>query len=155
MSKFKSKFLNNTNNEGIINAKIAVSLNYLSNFWRTLEMPLITCEINLIVTWSANCVISEDNRVTTFAIIDTKLYVLVVTLSTEDNAKLLQKLKSGFKHPINWSKYQSTISTERSHQCLDYLTNLSFEGINRHFFYHLKIMHTEQDIHGIFFQNQN
>ena len=53
--KFKSKFLDNTNNAGIINAKIAVLLKYLSNFWRTLEIPLINCKINLILTWSGNC----------------------------------------------------------------------------------------------------
>ena len=109
--KFKSKFLDNTDNAGIINAKIAVPLRYLRNFWRTLEIPLINCEINLIVIWSANCVIS-DNRPTTFAITDTKLYVPVVALSTQDNTKLLQQWKSGFKRTINWNKYQSKISTE-------------------------------------------
>ena len=75
---------------------------YLSNFWRTLEMPLINCKMNLILTWSTNCVLSNAaNQTTTFAIIFTKLYVLVVTLSTEDNAKLLQQLKSGFKCTTN------------------------------------------------------
>ena len=91
--EFKLKFLDNTNNEDIINAQIAVPLKYLSNFRRTLEMPLINCEINLVLTWSANCVISECNTVTTFAITDTKLYVPVVTLSTQDNTKLLKQLK--------------------------------------------------------------
>ena len=60
-------------------------------------MSLIDCAINLISTWSPSCVISEGNRVTTFAITDTKLYVPVVTLSTLDNLKLLQQLQSGFK----------------------------------------------------------
>ena len=72
--------------------EITVLLKYLSNLWRTLEMPLINCKINLILTWSANCVIiSTDvaNQNATFAINETKLYVLVVTLSTQDNAKLL------------------------------------------------------------------
>ena len=54
-------------------------LKYLSNFWTTFEVPLVNCEINLIQTWSANCVTSEGNRVKTFAITDTKLYVPVVT----------------------------------------------------------------------------
>ena len=90
--KFKSKFLDNTNKEGIIDAKIAVSLKYLSNFWRTLEMPLINYEINLILTCSGNCVSSEGDRVTTFAITDTNLYVPIVTLSAQDNTKLLQQL---------------------------------------------------------------
>ena len=61
------------------------------NFWRTLEMPLINCEICLILTWPANCVIVSTNAANqnaTFAITDTKLYVPVVTLSAQDNAKL-------------------------------------------------------------------
>ena len=72
-------------------------------------MPLISCEINLILTWSKECVIASNtdaNRGTTFAITDTKLYVPVITLSAQDNAKLLQQLKSGFKRTINWNKYQ-------------------------------------------------
>ena len=72
-------------------------------------MPLINCEINLILAWSANCVISNatNNQATTFAITDTKLYVPVVTLSAQDNAELLQQLKSGLKRTINWNKYHS------------------------------------------------
>ena len=66
-----------------------VPLKYLSNFWRTLEMPLINCEVNLILTWSSVCVISNSNGVGTFKITDTKLYVPVVTLSTQENTKLL------------------------------------------------------------------
>ena len=69
--------------------EIMVPLKYLSNFWRTLEMPLINCEIELILTWSKDCVISSATGETQFAITETILYVLVVTLSTEDNAKLL------------------------------------------------------------------
>ena len=105
--KFKSKFIDNTNGEGTVNAKVALPLKYYANFWRTLEMFLINCEINLILIWSANCIISEGNRRTTFLIIDTKLYVPVVTLSTQDNTKLLQQLKSGFRRTTNWNKYQS------------------------------------------------
>ena len=90
-----------------------VPLKYLSNFWRALEMPLINCEINLILTWPANCVISSAavNQATTFAITDAKLYVSVVTLSTDDNAKLSQQLKSGFKRTINWNKYEPKTTT--------------------------------------------
>ena len=69
--------------------EIMVPLKYLSNFWRTLEMPLVNCEVELILAWSENCVISSATGETKFAITETKLYVLVVTLSTEDNAKLL------------------------------------------------------------------
>ena len=63
-------------------------MRYYNTFLRTLEMPLSNCEINVIVIWSEKCVISEGNRVTTFAITDAKLYVPVVTLSTQDNTKL-------------------------------------------------------------------
>ena len=64
-------------------------------------MPLINCEVNLILTWSSTCVINDTNGAGTFAITDTKLYVPVVTLSTQENTKLLQQLKSGFKKVIN------------------------------------------------------
>ena len=69
--------------------EIIVPLKYLSNFWRTLEMPLINCKVNLILTWSKDCVSSFATGETKFAITETKLYVPLVTLSTEDNAKLL------------------------------------------------------------------
>ena len=75
-------------------------------------MPLINCTINLILTYLANCVISEVDRVTAFTITDTRLYVQVVTLSTNDNAELLQQLKSGFKRTINWNKYQSKVTIQ-------------------------------------------
>ena len=81
-------------------------LKYLSNLWRTLEIPLINCEVNLILTWSSTCVITNSTGAGRFAITDTKLYVPVVTLSTQDNAKLLQQLKSGFKRTINCNKHQ-------------------------------------------------
>ena len=84
--------------------EIIVPLKYLSNFWRTLEMLLINCEVNLILTWSKDCVITNSEGEAKFAITETKLYVPVVTLSTQDNAKLLQQLKSGFKRAINWKK---------------------------------------------------
>ena len=81
-------------------------LKYLSNFWRTLEVPLLNCEINLILTWSENCAPSEGEREPAFAITYTKLHAALVTSSTQGNTKLLQQLKSGFKSTINWNKYQ-------------------------------------------------
>ena len=102
---FKTKITGQTDNNGRIdNVEIMVPLKYLSNFWRTLEMPLINCEVNLILTWSADCVIiytNVANQVPTFTITETNLYVPVFTLSTQDNAKLLPKLKSGFKRTIS------------------------------------------------------
>ena len=95
---FKLKITDQTgNNGGIDNVEIMVPLKYLSNFWRTLEMPLINCGINLILAWSENFVIvytDISNQNPTFEITETKLYILVVTLSSEDNAKLLTHLKS-------------------------------------------------------------
>ena len=91
-----------------------VPLTYASNFWRTLEMSLINYEINFMLTWSVNCVVSanaDTNQAATFAITDTKPNVPVVTLLTQDNAKLLQLLNSGFKRTINWNKYQLKAST--------------------------------------------
>ena len=75
-----------------------VTSKYLSNFWGTLKMSLINCEMNLFLTWSVNCVVSSaaENQPTTFAITNTRLYVPVLTLPTEDNAKLLQQTKSDF-----------------------------------------------------------
>ena len=98
---FKSSITDNTNNTGIGNVKIVVPLKYLSNFWRTVEMPLINCEVKLDLNWSENCVICEANRTTTFAMTSAKRYIPVVTLSIQDNAKLLQQLYAGFKRTIN------------------------------------------------------
>ena len=67
-------------------------------------MPLINCEVNHILAWFKDCVITNSVGVKKFAITDTKLYVPVVTLSTQYNAKLLQQLKSSFKRVINWNK---------------------------------------------------
>ena len=71
--------------------EIIVPLKYLSIFWRTLEMPLINSEVNLILTWSATCVISSATGEIKFKITETKLHAPVVPLSTQDNAKLLQQ----------------------------------------------------------------
>ena len=113
-----------------------VPLKYLSNFWRTLEMPLINCEVNLILTWSSTCVIASviiANQAATFAITDTKLYVPVVILSTQENTKFLQQLKSGFKRVINWNKYFSKPELLAQNPILNHLVEPSFQGINRLF----------------------
>ena len=74
-------------------------------------MPLINCELNLILTLSRDCIITNLTGAGKFKITETKLYVPVVTLSTQVNAKLLQQLKSGFKRTANWSKYESNLKT--------------------------------------------
>ena len=110
-----------------------VTLKYLSNFWRTLETPLINCEVNLILTWSSTCVITNSNGAGTFAITDTKLYVPVVTLSTQENTKFLQQLKSGSKRVINWNKYLSKPELLAQNPNLTHLIETSFQGVNRVF----------------------
>ena len=111
-----------------------IPLKYLSNFSRTLEMLLINFEINIIVTWSEEFVKASNiasNKETTFAITDAKLYVLVVTLSTQDNAKLSQQLKSGLnKRTISWNKYQSKLTIQVPNPYFDYLIDPSFQKVN-------------------------
>ena len=85
------------------------------------------------MTWSSTCVITNSNGAGTFEITDTKLYVPVVTLSTQENTKLLQQLKSGFKRVINWNKYLSKPESFRRNANLNYLVEPSFQGINRLF----------------------
>ena len=133
---FKVKMTGHTGNDGTKNVEIMIPIKYLRIFWRILEMPLIDCEVNVILTWSENCVIvSTDvaDQNTTFAITDTKLYVPVVTLSTQDNAKLLQQLKSGFKRVINWNKYLSKPEILAQNPNLNHLVEPSFQGVNRLF----------------------
>ena len=96
-------------------------------------MPLINCEINLILTWSSTCVITNSTGIGRFVISDTKLYVLVVTLSTQNNAELLQQLKSGFKRTINCNKYKSDPKVYAQNQYLNHLADPSFQWVNGRF----------------------
>ena len=133
---FKVKITGQTGNDGRKNVEIMVPLKYLSNFWRTLEMPMINCEVNLILTWSSSCVLiatGNQNQAARFAITDTKLYVPVVTLSTQENTKFLQQLKSGFKRVINWNKYLSKPELLAQNPNLKHLVEPSFQRINRLF----------------------
>ena len=95
-------------------------------------MPLINWEVNLILTWSADCVVSHidvANQIPTFTITETNLYVPVVTLSTQDNAKLLQHLESGFKRTISWNKYLS--KPEILARIPNHLVEPSFQVVNK------------------------
>ena len=112
-------------------------------------MPLINCEINLILTWYENCILTDiitqaanpnvDPAIpainaptnATFKITDTKLYVPVVTLSTEDYNKFLEQLKSGFKRTIKWSKYRSKMTIQTKNNNLNYLIDPTFNKVNR------------------------
>ena len=124
-------------------------LKYLSNFFRTLNIPLINSKINLILTWSENCVLTSKatrdanpdvnpaiaaiNNPTnvTFKITDTKLYVPVVTLSTKDDNNFLEQLKSGFKRTIKWNKYRSEMTNQTQNNKLSYLIDPTFTKVNR------------------------
>ena len=100
------------NNDSLTDAKVVILLKHLSNFWRALNIPLINCEVVLILNWSKNCALADMTvnvgvnpaiaapSGATFKITDTKLYVPVVTLSKENDIKLLVQLKSGFKRTI-------------------------------------------------------
>ena len=132
--KSKVKMTGKTpNNDNEKDVEIMVPLKYLSNFWRTLEMTLINCGVNLILTWSSTCVTTDSTGAGIFEINDTKLYVPVVTLSTQENTKLLQQLKSGFKRVINWNKHLSKPELLRRNPNLNHLVEPSFQGINRLF----------------------
>ena len=132
--KFKTKITGKTPNNGNEkDVEIMTPLKYLSNFWRTLEIPLINCEVDLTLTWLQNCVITNSTGEGKFETTDTNLYVPVLTLSTQDNAKLLEQLKSGFKRVINWNKYLSRPKLLRKIPNLNYLIESRFQGVNRRF----------------------
>ena len=140
---FKSNIIGKTatnNNDGNVagrvDVEIMVPLKYQSNFWKTLEMPLVNCEIELILIWSRNCVIIStdiNSQIPTFTITETNLYVPVVTLSTQDNAKLFPLLKSSFKRKINWNKYLSKQELLAQNANLNHLIEPIFQGVNRLF----------------------
>ena len=99
---------------------------------------MITCAVELILTWSKNCVLANMMaNVTpsgaTFKITDTKLYVPVVTLSKENDIKLLEQLKSGFKRTIKWNKYRSQMTIQPQNNNLNYLIDPTFTNVNRLF----------------------
>ena len=128
--------INDSKFAGRVDIEIMVPLKYLSNFWRTLAMPLINCEIELILDWSANCVIiytNIDNQFSTFTIIETNLYIPVVTLSAQNNSKLLPQLINGFKRTITWNKYLAKPELLSQNANLNYLIEPSFQGVNRLF----------------------
>ena len=100
--QFKVKIIGITPADGSTkDVEIIVPLKHLNNFWRTLEMPLINCEVNLTLTWSSTWIITNATGAGRFVITDTKMYVSCFFI---DNAKFIQLLKSGFKRTVNWNK---------------------------------------------------
>ena len=116
--------------EGI---KIAIPLKYLSNFWRSLEMPLNNCKIEFSLKWYQNCLLSSTGTAATFTITDTKLYLPIVTLKTEDNTKLSKLLSEGFKRPIYWNKYKIIFKSYDDDKYIRERLDASFQGVNKLF----------------------
>ena len=127
------------------NTKIVVPLKYLSNFFRSLEMPLINCKIHLESNWNDDCVMygadtyaggdNANDRETTFQIRSTKLYIPVVTLSTKDNENVTKQLDERFKRSIYWNEYKSKIETKTAddNNATRFPLDASFQGVNRLF----------------------
>ena len=136
----------NVNENGKNEIELAIPLKYLGNFWRAPNIPLISCEISLELKWDKICVITSleqrdigggnrDNEPTGASLEITKceLYVPVVTLSKDDEIKLLTNLKSGFKREIIWNKYRSQMTTEAINNNLNILVVPTFSNVNRLF----------------------
>ena len=134
------------NNSGKKNVELAIPLKYLGNFWRALNIPLISCEVSLELKWNKTCVITSQQiginldgantaapTNSTLAINDCKLYITVVTLSKDDEIKLLTNLKSGFTREIIWNKYRSQMTTEAVNNNLNILVDPTFTNVNRLF----------------------
>ena len=136
--KYKVSLLGNpvvANNIARINVKVVVPLKYLSNFFRSLEMPLINCKIKLNLTWKKECVLSTDDGNAVFTINDTKMYVPVVTLSKEDNKDFIEQQNKGFQGSIYWNEYKTKEINENADANVFKCINLdpSFHGVNRLF----------------------
>ena len=136
--KYKVELLGDpvvANNIGRRNVKVVVPLKYLSNFFRSLEMPLINCKIKLNLTWKKECVLSTDAGNAVFIINDTKMYVPVVTLPKEDNKDFIEQQNKGFQRSIYWNEYKTKEQTEDANANATKYINLdpSFQGVNRLF----------------------
>ena len=136
--KYKIKLLGDPVLDGAIvkrNVKVVIPLNYLSNFFISLEMPIINCKIKLNLTWKQKCVLSNDDGDVVFIINDTKLYVPVVTLSKEDNKDFIEQQNKGFQGFIYWNEYKTKEQSEDANTNATKYINLdpSFQGVNRLF----------------------
>ena len=140
--KYKANLLGNIDaanpdnaRAGRLNVKTVVPLKYLSNFFRSLEMPLINCKIKLNLRWKKECVLSTADDDAVFIINDTKLYVPVATLSKEDNKDFIEQQNKGFQRSIYCNEYKTKEQTEDANANAVKYINLdpSFQGVNRLF----------------------
>ena len=157
--KYETKIIGSTPNNGNrLNAEVIVPLKYLSNFWRSLDLHLINCEIELDLSWSIYFVITEISRTfgavpntnpvryhvtsqtagATFEISNAELYVPVLTVSINDNIEFLEDIKQGFKRKISWNKYRSEITTQPDNNNLDYLIDPAFRNFIDCLYFHSK-----------------
>ena len=120
---------------GRLSVKIVVPLKYLSNFFRSLEMPLINCKTKLNLTWKKECVLSTADDDAVFIINDTKLYIPVVILLKEDDKDFIEQQDKGFQRSIYWNEYKTKEETENADPNAVNYINLdpSFQGVNRLF----------------------
>ena len=147
--KYKANLTANSEADGIKKGvKIAVPLKYLSNFWRSLETPLINCKVELSLKWIENCVLTTAEMGAntdatgvdgaTFEITDAS-FMFLVTLSAEDNVKLVKQLNEGFKRPVYWNKYKVTdnevveIAAANEEKHIRELPDSSYKGVKRFF----------------------
>ena len=146
--KYKANLIGNTEANGIKKGvKIAVPLKYLSNFWRSLEMPFINSKVELSLGRIEECVlttaeIGANAHATgadsaTFKITDAKRYVPVVLLSTEDSVKASKLLSGGFKRPVYWNKYMvignivAKIAVANTKKYIRERLDASYQGVKR------------------------
>ena len=101
--------VNNTNSSEK-NTKIVVPLKYLSNFWRSLEIPLINCKVHFELNWIEKCILSSDGDSAKFKPTDAKLHVPITTLSTKNNVNLTKELNDEFKRSVYWNTYQTNLA---------------------------------------------
>ena len=151
--KYKDKLLGNKEDRddnaanGILkNAIIAVSLKYLSNFWRSIEMPLINCKVKLKFRWTKHYIFSvastgnvdgnndnDNNNNNIFTITDTQLFVPVVTLSARDNQKLSKLLTKGSERSVYWNEYKTKSENKNMPNKYRHFLESNFVGVNRLF----------------------
>ena len=134
---YKSKLVSGTDENNVNNVKLVVPLKYIRSFFRSLEMPLVNCKIDLELTWHKDCMISCANaavgHVVSFTFTNTKLYVPIVTLSTKDNTNLIKQLNEGFKRTTYWNQYVSKPFPETPHKntgITRFALDAAFQGVN-------------------------